>query len=316
MPHKHKRKTINDDGQFNLPPTSRAKALPSFHQDAKQQTRGKGKQQGPPAKTLKRKREVHADYKEDDTPKAFARLMQLQQTGKRFKSGLDDGGRKGEAAKKKQKNEPTAKDESTATKRDSTAEVPKILPGERLSDYAARVNRALPVSGLTRKGTQHIEGLKERRTKTEKRLHKMYAEWRETDAKRKAAEEEFAEQQEEEEEERAAALGVESLEIPTEGKRGRRKRMLTETNEVEEDPWAALKEKRGKASTGLHDVAQAPPELKKVREKFKVKKTAGAGVDVMNVPKTAGSLKKREELSSARMEIIERYRAMMKSSGS
>ena len=53
-----------------------------------------------------------------------------------------------------------------------------------MADFAARVNQALPVGGLSRKGKQP-DGVKERQTKTEKRLHKMYAEWREEEARRK-----------------------------------------------------------------------------------------------------------------------------------
>lgn len=83
--------------------------------------------------------------------------------------------------------------------------------------------------------------------------------------------------------------------------------MIGETGD-DDDPWAELKAKR-EAPKGLHDVAQAPPSLKKVRQKFKVKD--GAKVQVVDVPNAAGSLKRREELSDARKEVIERYRAMM-----
>ena len=56
---------------------------------------------------------------------------------------------------------------------------------------------------IVKKGKK-VEGIKERMTKTEKRLKKMYAEWRVEDAKIKEQQEEFEEQQEEAEERRQA----------------------------------------------------------------------------------------------------------------
>ena len=89
-----------------------------------------------------------------------------------------------------------------------------------MADFAARVNQALPVGGLSRKGKQ-VEGAKERQTKTEKRLHKMYAEWRNEDAKRKERLEEQQEQEEEERDEREAELGGQSIALP-QGRRSKR----------------------------------------------------------------------------------------------
>ena len=91
--------------------------------------------------------------------------------------------------------------------------------------------------------------------------------------------------------------------------------MVGEIDEDEDDPWAVLKSKR-EAPKGLHDVVQAPPSMNVVpKEKFKVRN--GAKVSVANVPGASGmkSLKQREELSEARKEVIERYRAMMKGGG-
>jgi hypothetical protein len=60
----------------------------------------------------------------------------------------------------------------------------------------------------------------------------------------------------------------------------------------------------------LHDVVQAPPTFERVpREIFKVKN--GAKVNVGNVPTSAGSLRKREELGAERQTIIDTYRKMM-----
>ena len=194
------------------------------------------------------------------------------------------------------------------------ADLPKIQPGERLGDFAARVNQAFTVGGLTRKGKVKVEGLKERQTKTEKRLQKMYASWREEEARRKEKSEEEQELEEEAEDEREAAMGGQSLKLPNETKT-KRKRMVGENiaADNDDDPWAELNMNRAQPR-GLHDVVKAPPTFKAVpREKFKVRN--GARVDVSDVPGAAGSLKRREELGRARREVIERYRGMMGKGG-
>lgn len=140
------------------------------------------------------------------------------------------------------------------------------------------------------------------------------------DQKRKAAEEEFLERQEEKDEELQNELGGQEIHLPAAAEGGKRsakrkQKMLTElTEKDDEDPWKVLEAKREKPK-GLHDVVQAPPELKPVREKFKTKKMNGAKVDVDNVPGKSGSLARREELGQARKDVIERYRAMMKGKG-
>jgi hypothetical protein len=237
------------------------------------------------------------------------RLMQYQNGKKRPHSILDDG-----------ENTTSTKRPRTTSNVDaplppqpvhhSNTEMPKILPGERLRDFAARVDHALPVAGLRRKGTVKVEGIKERQTRTEKRLQKMYAAWRVEDARRKEQEEERLEREEEEDEENEAKMGGQSLEIPQSRQSKRRQRMIGEQGGKDDDPWAELKLRRDQPK-GLHDVAQAPPSFQRLpREKFKVKN--GAQVDVANIPAASGSLKRREELSDARREVIERYRAMMK----
>ncbi|TKA29253.1 hypothetical protein B0A50_03763 [Salinomyces thailandicus] len=321
MPHKHVRRKDSDFSQFNLAPSTVAKALPTFEQTAKPKSKKDGVQQKPKAK---RKRSEKNGHKHDDTPRAFARMMQWQATGKR-PSGLDDGN----TSRKKKKQSISGKDDtSEATSKKALdlaaekAEVPRIQPGEKLSDYAARVDQALPMGGLTRKGKMNVEGMKERRTKTEKRLHKMYASWREEEARLKEKEEERQEQEEEEEEEKQAEYG--DVHFPQSSKK--RRKMVGETDDQDDDPWAVLKQRRAEVEAepqaanqrarkgglrGLHDVVQAPPTMKVVpKEKFKVRNNAK--VNVANIPAASGSLKRREELSDARTEVIERYRAMMR----
>lgn len=252
-----------------------------------------------------RRKRVNGD---NDTPKAFARLMQLQ-AGTKQRNGLDNGEDR-KTKKRKLKHDsirsPTARDDA-----EDASAVPKILPGERLADFAARVDQALPVSGLTRKGKS--EG--ERQTRTEKRLQKMYAEWHREEARRKEKEEELREAAEEADEdgqdvfEPRAGGRDRNQATGKKQKKGKRRRVIGEIGEAEDDPWAALNA-RGDRPKSLHDVAQAPPQFSSVpREKFKMKD--GAKIEVSSVPNAAGSLKRREELRETREDVIRRYRQMM-----
>jgi len=233
--------------------------------------------------------------------------MQLHKTG-RGPQGLDDGNARPNKKRKRGDAEPA---EQRSTKIKETAlPVPKILPGEKMSEFSARVNQMLPITGLSTKGVK-VEGMKERRTKKEKKMHKMYAEWREQDAKRKdkiqeaedKAEEDAAEDDEWDGPEPLKVLGGEDASEKT-SKRKRRHG----GGKDDDDPWAVLNARAVKPK--LYDVAQAPPEFVKVpREIFKVKN--GAKVNVANVPSAAGSLRAREALGDARKSIIENYRQMM-----
>ncbi|KAM4055960.1 urease accessory protein UreD [Hirsutella rhossiliensis] len=281
MPHKHKRKR-GEDGDYELPATQIARPLPAS--SSKQ-----GAKPGP--RTVKKRRNNRSA--DDDAPRAFKRLMAVAQ-GQKIRSGLDDGEKGKRAA-------------------DLAPEPLRIRPGEDSRSFAARVDAALPLAGLAKKtkakdGKDEI-GLKVHRTRKERKMHKLYDQWR--------AEERKIQDQKEEELEEAAeremdndAAGTLSSELMMAGmdeersgkKRGRRRRAKAE----EEDPWLELKRKRAEAPVGLHDVAQAPPELhKKMRQQLKV---GDAAADVDNIPKAAGSLRRREELQMARNDVVEAYR--------
>ncbi|KAF2767101.1 hypothetical protein EJ03DRAFT_162192 [Teratosphaeria nubilosa] len=314
MPHKHTRRG-DSAAHADLPPDTVAKALPAFEKKVDGKGKGKGKKQDDARRQkLKQKKTSSANgYKEDDTPRAFARLIQFQETKKR-PSGLDDGAERKKKRKLDANNVPSTAKPAPAAAATAKAEVLKILPGESLADYSARVDQALPVGGLARKGK--VDGVKERQTKKENKMHRIYAEWREQDAKIKERLEEEQELQEEAEEENRAHYRDESFAFP-ESRKVKRKRLIGEAADRDEDPWKVLKEKRlaeGEERRGLHDVVQAPPAMTAVpKEKLKVK--GGAKVNVANVPGAAGSLKRREELGEARRQIIEQYRAMMKGKG-
>ena len=224
-------------------------------------------------------------------------------------SGLDDGIIKS----KKQKRVLQASEDTAPPENNSLgSKIPKIQPGERMADFAARVDVALPVSGFIGRGTRGIKGLpgvKGPQTKMERRMQRMQKEWREVEAKRKERSEEALEDIE---------SGEEDAELDTmisTSKSGKKSKRRKENGD--DDPWAALAQARGKTSStlgslvGLHDVVQAPPQfLKAPTEKFRIQN--GAKVDVSEIPSAAGSLRHREELGQTRRSVVEGYRQMMK----
>ncbi|KAI9730991.1 MAG: hypothetical protein M1834_005452 [Cirrosporium novae-zelandiae] len=292
MPHKHRRnKRTKDKYSFELDPTVRAEALPTFKSKDT-------KNQNSKDKPLKRKRKNRGD--EDDMPKEFKRLMQWQSGAQKRPSGLDDGN---EPKNKKRKQGENTSDQAKSV--DPTFETPKILPNERLRDFAARVDAALPIKGLV--GGKKVPGLKEPQTRKEKKMHKMYDEWREVDRKIKAQKEEELEELEELEEEQMEKAGLTWEDIEA----SKNKKRIGKGNSKDEDPWAVLKERRkNKEPKSINDVAQAPPQFTKLpREVFKVRN--GAKVQVGQVPKNVGSLKRREDLEAERKDVITAYRKMM-----
>jgi hypothetical protein len=266
----------------------------------------------------KRKRNKDND---DDTPKAFSRLMAFTQ-GKKLPKGLDDGVKLTKAEKKRKLAE--AKGEDVQIKEEvvekSVIDVPTIRPGEKMSAFSARVDAALPVSGLinkTQRGGKDPLGLKVGRTKTEKRMHRMYDEWRAEEARIQDKRQEAMELAEEEEmdEDGQVKWKVDIESSTGTGKKNKKskgkKKKVGEIDDGEDDPWAKIKRNRGEGKVGLNDVVQAPPTFSRIpKEKFKVK--GGARVDVGDVPKASGSLRRREELGEVRRSVVEGYRRMMK----
>jgi len=245
----------------------------------------------------KRRKKASTGAVKDDTPKAFLRLMEFKNTGK-GRSGLDNGESK-TASKKRKRAQAAEADTAGATNVAEALPIPKIMPGERLGDFAARVDQSMPIIGLARKG------VKERQTKHEKKLQKMVNTWKEEEAKRLEKMEDVWDAKEEEEEEEKEMWEAKHGTMPAVlGKKGKKKGV-----DDDDDPWAELVAKRDRPK-GLHDVAQAPPTFTNTpKETFKVKN--GAKVTVADVPNAAGSLKRREELSQTRSDIIAHYRKMM-----
>ncbi|KAI9884703.1 MAG: hypothetical protein M1823_003521 [Watsoniomyces obsoletus] len=298
MPHKHRRDQSKNKSISNLPPSIIAKPLPvSKGLPAKTQTGTEGSKN-----TLKKKPKREGPFDEDDTPKAFTRLMQLQAHG-RYPSGLDDGSGGRRASKKRKRDDEKATTEGqVATGRESN-EVPKIQPGEKMSDFVTRVNAALPLSGVAKKGgaSKDAAGLKPKQTRMERKMQKMQAEWRKEESRLQEKRREALEELEGDDMFDDDA----TLDKSHAGHKKGKKRKV-----VDEDPWEAIRVARNEPRRSLHDVVKAPPKLThKPRPVFGV--ANGARVDVDNVPKGAGSLKRREELGLARRDILAQYRTMM-----
>lgn len=342
MPHKHTRKRGDLDKStyappstypppspptnqhfhsIDLPPTVLAKPLP-VSKSANANGVFTSELSNPRRENKKRKRNKDAA---DDTPKAFSRLMAFR-SGKKLPSGLDDGNSGPNAAKKRKraagekKDGESTSDDKAKLEEPAQPEMPTIRVGESMSDFAARVDAALPVSGLinkTARGGKDPLGLKVTRTKTEKRMHRMYDEWREQDRKIKEQREEALDLAEMETVDDDGQVRwkdeIEGTGKST-GKKGKgkgknKKKVRGEIDDGNDDPWEQLKRNRAEAKAGLHDVAQAPPTFSRVpKAKFRA---LGARVEVDDVPKASGSLRRREELGEERKSVVEAYRAMM-----
>lgn len=308
MPHKHTRR-LHDESTFDLPPTQIAKPLPVKQPGSKEKENGQRGTKGKEAPTkpenkLKRKR---GTVPKDDAPRAFKRLMAYA-GGKKPRSGLDNGDepRGAKSRKRGAIQQSKTAEATTETKPVAVAVVPTIRPGERLSEFASRVDAALPLSGLVNnsmKGNKDPLGLKVWRTHKEKKMHKMYDEWREQDRKIKEKHEEELELEAERElEEEESGVSWKLNMGDTSGKKKKK-------SKEDEDPWAILRKKRGEARPSLRDVAVAPPEF--TAKPSKQLLVRGAAVQVQDIPKSAGSLKRREELQVARDDIVAAYRKKM-----
>ena len=289
MPHKHKRdKSKNDDSLYDLPPSKTAHPLPAMKSTTA--TRKSA------AKPAKRK---NAQLQYDDTPRALTRLLSGDYRPPR--SGLDDGPRPSKKVRKESKPEELVLPAAAA--------VPTIRPREALSSFAARVDAALPFSGVSKKSGGAKELGRERQTRTERKMQKMQKEWREEDRRRK-------EKLRAEEAEGDAMDELFTSASKWENKDGKKKgRQSGHHGNIDEDddPWAHLAAKRleardaktaagsGAGLVGLHDVVLAPPRFSRARQ----------GKENLGMNK-GGGLKRQHELLETRMSVVEGYRQMMR----
>ncbi|TAQ84348.1 hypothetical protein B7494_g7327 [Chlorociboria aeruginascens] len=293
MPHKHTRRGVVDRKTLDLPPSQIAQPLSVSRTSTSNgifTSELSATKRNP--KKRKRKNEL------DDTPKEFLRLMAFRD-GKRLPQGLDDGIRTAKMPKSAKKDTEAEKEKLLVH------EAPTIRPGEKMSEFSARVDAALPVSGLINRRGKDPLGLRVERTKKEKKMHRMYAEWREADARireKRDARQEEAEEMMDDDGQVKWALDV-KIPVGQKGKRKKRK-VIGGLDDGEDDPWDAVRRARNEGKRPLNDVVQAPPTFSRVpREKFK-------GLD--DVPRASGSLRKREGLGGERKSVVEGYRAMMR----
>lgn len=320
-----------------------AKPLPARDPNSKSKATGKTKkdEKARHAQKFEKKRKTDLD---DDTPRAFRRLMQIQakhQQQQRPQPQPDGKKRKredtgnttqdGSTRKKKTGNDPAT--DTATTKETSQPEpysAPHILPGEKLSDFAARVDREMPLSELKRSNKASPTDLpkirEQRLTKHDKRLRRLQSQWREEEEKiqeREAMEREDREAEMEDqlelwkqwEKESGKSKAKKKGAAPQKKKKknggeGNGDGVSDDDDYDAADPWAKLnKPDRINKPANPLDVVQAPPQLTKPREVFKVR--GGARVNVDNVPTSMGSLRRREELADERKSIVEEYRRLM-----
>lgn len=325
-----------------------AKPLPARDPNSKSKATGQTKKEekARQAQKFEKKRKTDLD---DDTPRAFRRLMQVQAKHqqqqqqqqkpqpqpqsdgkKRKRGGTESSTQDGSKQKKKPGKAPATNATTTnETSKPDSKFVPHILPGEKLSDFAARVDREMPLSEMKRSNKASPADLpkirEQRLTKHDKRLRRLQSQWRED-------EEKIQEREAIEREDREAEM-EDQLELwkqwekeagKSKAKKGPAPQKKKKKNKGEEngdgvsddddydpaDPWAKLnKPERVNKAANPQDVVQAPPQLTKPREIFKVR--GGAKVNVDNVPTAMGSLRRREELADERKNIVEEYRRLM-----
>ena len=149
-----------------------------------------------------------------------------------------------------------------------------------------------------------MKGLEQRQTKTERKMQKMQRQWREEDARRKRKRDEAREDAEDVD----SGDELPATSKAKKGKKAGRKGNDGGADESEGDIWASIAAKRremeaaGGGLVGVHDVVLGPPKLIKApREKFK-----------MSSGKEGLGLKRQAEISEARREVVEGYRALMR----
>lgn len=216
--------------------------------------------------------------------------------GKKMRPGLDDGVDK------------TAIADSTVD--GNPLQSLQIRPGEDLRSFSVRVDATLPISGLAKKTKikdgKDEQGFKVHRTLKERKMHKLYDQWRLEERKIQERKEEELEKaaEKELENESGGSMSFASLEDPDRGRGDRRSRGRRAYRE--EDPWLALKRRRSEAKPGLHDVAQAPPDLLGKRAIL----GSSSAQDTTTHPdsSTKPAARGREGLQRARQEVVEAYR--------
>ena len=227
----------------------------------------------------------------DDTSRAFERLTYMRQSTNGTISSSQD--KPSISAKMK------SSDHKSSNAKGSQI---KIRAGEKLSDFGARVDQALPIADLVRKGNK--------RSKTHDRCQDIKTEKKKwpiaymTGSKKLSGnvpseDVRYSSSDLDTEVRMSDGNTFEMMNYAEKKRRSRRAR-----NSNLEDPWAVLKTKRYKPS-GLHDVAQAPPELKSLKWTKRLNGSSGVGSCTKISPR------RREDLERVRKSVIQNYRRTM-----
>ncbi|KAI5840297.1 hypothetical protein DFP73DRAFT_517735 [Morchella snyderi] len=267
MPNKKRRSKNAPALDFELPPTTLAKT--SNLSSTKSRLRAK-----------RNRRSANTFEAQDDTPKAFTRLLAFAAGTRRLPKGPDNGRPPPPSSNKKRKTAAAAAADTKAAeakehKMQHAAQQLTIQPGESLREFNRRVDASLPVD------------------------LKVAREPRKPKAKKPAAPASTPTPGEGEGED-----GGGDYRDHSDGEGGGRKR---KRRAASPDPWAVLAAKR--AAPRFGDVAGAPPSLARPRE---VLHSRGiVGVDVEGVPRSAGSRARREGLAVERRGVVEAYRRLV-----
>ncbi|KAK6359694.1 hypothetical protein TWF696_000836 [Orbilia brochopaga] len=271
--------------------------------------------QPPASSKRKRKKTKRSRDPTDDTPKAFARLMAFATTGK-LPNGLDDP-KPGATSKKRKRSAPSndataapgpsATASSTTHPKDADLDVATdiptstssqnltLLPGEKFSDFSRRVDAAIPISF---KGLQRGEDNPKRKKK-----------------KKKDAKDDGEAPADNPEEVTEDSYDFDDNGDPLPNHLKPHSHTHTQTHNKSKSrkdrspsPFAELRQQRGAVQRTINDVVQAPPSLVVPKEKLRDKTKPQVGG---LVPKSSGSLARREMLEVERQSVVERYRALM-----
>ncbi|KKA28806.1 hypothetical protein TD95_002870 [Thielaviopsis punctulata] len=286
MPHKHTRRGV-DPSEYDLPPNKLARPLPALSSKDRREA-ADAKKKKAKAAAANEPQHARTDKKRtadfgDDAPRAFKRIMRIankKQAGTILKTAPQKPQKQpSKAAVARKKAMEAAAEKQKKEAEENKIEVPKIQPGERLSDFAARVDQSIPVVGLTnkmQKNGKDVMGMKVYRTRKEKKMHKLYDQWRAEERKIQAQRDDDAEAAAERELENGNRLmdnGImdgfryDSLrptgraDVEEGASKKKKKQKRGAGKKKAEDPWAVLLKKRGETKVKLHDVVQAPPEL-------------------------------------------------------
>ncbi|KAI4093089.1 MAG: hypothetical protein LQ344_003072 [Seirophora lacunosa] len=296
MPHKHTRRrtSTSNPSTHDLPPSTLALPLPV-------------------SKTSRpRLRPKTAKDNDDDTPRAFLRLLSNHAPP----SGLDDGPipppPKTKNKTKKRKRDGVDDDDTSHARGKDTQQKEnekkekegvqslQILPTEHPSDFSARVDRAFPLTA----GLVVGKGEPRRQSRLERKMQRMQGEWTVAERERRRREVEALDQDQEDTEDGGVSGGGggEKKRKKKKGKKGKGKKKGGESED--EDPWAVVRANRrkeeGRGLVGLHDVVEAPPRFER---------RVGGGAEGMKIG--MGGLKRQVEMGEARREVVEGYRRMM-----